>query len=238
LQAGDPTQFSYKIASLKGKVPDVTLSNSNPSMGDTQAITAQLWSDMEFTGIYESNMVGSATLKADNYEWTIPSGWKAVASGTKTGTFTLSAAASKNGISITPDNFTTGEVKVRAMNALGSAGSEYKTFPMDRGGFKFITYPPSIAYGDNTPRTFSVTAFAGVTYDWSIPPGWQISGQGSNSVTITPSICSFDTIKVRLKKDNDTSQWLNCPMQITSFPDISSSSSTANQYDLFTFTLS
>jgi len=240
---GTPISFTYKIATQKGQTPNIILSNSNQSMGDTQPITAQLWSDMTYPGIYVSNGLGGyKDLLVSYYEWTIPSGWKAVASGTKTGTFTLSAAASENGISITPDNFTAGEVKVRAMNALGSAGSEYKTFPIDRG-FSFTAYPASIAYGDNTPRTFSVSSFPGVTYEWSAPSDWQINGQGNtleglnlNSVSMTPSICSYDnTINVRLKKDNDISQWYGFLTQMTNLPDISSNPSTIYQYEPFTF---
>ncbi|MCL2652158.1 MAG: hypothetical protein FWD60_14190, partial [Candidatus Azobacteroides sp.] len=188
LQAGDTIQRSYAIASLKGKTPDITLSNSNPSMGSIQPITVISLNDMEFQGIYISNgFGGSTTLKVEDYEWILPSGWQ-TSKGNK-GTFTLNVSDSKN-ISIIPDLFTIGEFKVRGMNTLKSAGSDYKTFTMDRG-FRFTSYPTSITFGDNTTRTFSVAAFPGLAYEWSVPAGWQInSGQGTNTVSITPGFCS------------------------------------------------
>jgi len=221
LQAGSPTAFSYPIASLKGQIPNATISD-NPSMGNTQPITAQIGSDLVYPDFVVQNIIGLYTdLKVGDYEWTIPSGWKT--STGKTGTFVLDATASKN-VYITPDNFTSGEIKVRGMNSRGSAGSEYKTFPVDRG-LKFINYPASITFGDKTTQSFSVTAFPGVTYEWSAPAGWQVNGQGGASVSITPNFCSSSNatdnkVRVRLKKNNDVSDWLDCPTQIMS-PDIS-----------------
>jgi hypothetical protein len=244
INSGTPMSLSYQIASLKGQTPSILLQNTNPQMGDAQPFTAQLAEDMAYPGVYVSNGWGGTTeLKASYYEWTLPSGWSAT--GGRTGTFTLSASASKNGISITPNHFTPGELKVRAENDLGSAGSEYKTYTMDRG-FALTTYPQSISFGDNTTKTFAMTAYTGVTYEWSVPSGWQINGQGSaveavdlNSVSVTPNFCvAFNdpTIKVRLKKDNVVSQWFVFPTQIAS-ADIVMGASTTYQYEEVLFTL-
>ena len=76
LQTGSPTAFSYPIASLKGQIPDATISD-NPLMGNTQPITAQIWSDMVYPDFVVKNIIGLDTdLKVGGYEWTIPSGWK------------------------------------------------------------------------------------------------------------------------------------------------------------------
>ncbi|MDR0505752.1 MAG: hypothetical protein LBH32_02885 [Dysgonamonadaceae bacterium] len=212
-------------------------------MGNTQTITAKLWNDMVYPGVYVDNGFGGSTdLKVDDYEWTLPSGWRT--STGKTGKFLLGASESKDDISIIPDNFTTGELKVRAINPLRSAGSEYKTFAINRG-FSFTAFPATITYGDKTVRNFSVTYFPGITYEWNVPEGWQINGQGStlgglnmNSVSITPSFCyvSGGEVKVRLKKDNVVSSWFEFPTQIT-VPDISVNASVIYQYEevLFTF---
>lgn len=238
LKTGSVTGYSCPIASLKDQIPNLIVSDF-PPMGSKQVITAQV-DDVIYPGISVSNGLGGITnLKAENYQWTLPPNW--TASGHNGTTFYTGSNEKK--ITITPDNITGGDIKVQAFNYYLSAGSETKSCNMGRV-LSFITYPPSIAYGDNTPRTFSVTAFAGVTYEWSSPSGWQINGQGNtleglnlNSVNITPSICSFDTIKVRVKKDGDISQWYNFPTQITNTPSISCSSSTVTQFDPLTFTL-
>jgi hypothetical protein len=243
INSGTPMSFSYQIASLKGQTPTILLQNTNPQMGNAQPFTAQLAEDMVYSGVYVSNGWGGSTnLKADDYEWTLPPGWGA--SGGRSGTFTLSASESKNGITITPDHFSTGELKVRAVNLLGTAGSEYKTYSMDRGFTR--TYPQSISFGDNTTKTFAMTAYSGVIYEWSVPSGWQINGQGStveavnlNSVSVTPNFCvasNDPTIKVRLKKDNAVSQWFVFPTQIAS-ADIVMGASTIYQYEEALFTL-
>jgi len=232
---GTPISFTYKLATLKGQTPNIILSNSNPSMGNTQPVTVSAWNDMVFQNITMNSGYGTGVdLKVEKYEWTLPSGWTA---NGKTGKSVFTVPESKS-ISIIPDLFTIGEIKVRAMDKLDSAGSEYKTFTMDRG-FKFTSYPTSITFGDNTTRTFSVAAFPGLAYEWSVPAGWQInSGQGTNTVLITPGFCSVpnDKIKVRLKSGNAVSDWLNCPTQIAT-PYFSSSSSTVDQYGCLTLTL-
>jgi len=237
---GTPISFTYKLATLKGQTPNILLS-SNPPMGNTQPVKISAWTDMVFNNIIMNSGYGfGVDLKVeDYYEWTLPSEWTA---NGKKGTFILTVYDSKN-ISIIPDLFTTGEIKVRAMNKLQSAGSDYKTFPINRE-FKF-TSSPSITYGNKTAQTFSVTAVPGFIYNWSVPAGWQINGQGStleglnlNSVSITPNFCSpiTDVIKVRLKSGNSFSDWLNSPTQIAA-PNISPNIVQIYQYEETTLSL-
>ena len=59
----------------------------------------------------------------------------------------------------------------------------------------FISGPSKLC--PNQSATYSVSAISGVSdYQWEIPSGWTISGQGNRSVTITASSNSNGTIRV------------------------------------------
>lgn len=177
---------------------------------------------------------------ADNFEWTLPAGWKVIKNNDSILTGTFSLNLNDHPISIIPDYFTTGQIKVRALNELGSAGSEYKTFIIDRG-FAFTSFPTSITLGDTDAKTVGVTAFSGVTYEWNVPEGWKINGQGNtlegyqmNSVNITPSFCNTGgntKVRVRLKNSEETSaSWLDSSINI-SIPSVSLSPTTIYQFE-------
>jgi len=240
---GSPTQLSYQIASLKGQTPSMTVS-ANPIIGSKQTITAQIYGDVIYPGIYINNGSGGSTNKtAEYYEWTLPQNWSAV--GQIGSTFIL--GANQKSISITSDYVTSGEVKVRALNGTKTAGSETKTILLDRG-FTFTNNPTSIVFGDNAAKTFSTTLFNGITYEWSVPAGWQINGQGNsleavnlNSVSITPEFCnqSDNKVKVRLKKDGEVSNWYEpTTYQGVLQPIIANSTSTIYQYENAFFSIS
>ena len=128
--------MSPKIASLKGQTPGMSVS-SNPPMGSKQTITAQITLEATYPNIYEYNVINGNTLKkAEYYEWTLPANWTAVGqAGSK---FIL--GAQQKSITITPDNFTSGAVKVRALNSPQTAGSETRSYTLDRG-FAFTSFP-------------------------------------------------------------------------------------------------
>lgn len=242
LVAGTPTQISYFIASLKGQIPNMTVS-ANPNIGSKQTITAQINNDIIYPGIYVDNGWGGSTnLKAEYYEWTLPANWSAA--GQDGSTFILSS--NQKSITITPDYVTAGEVTVRAVNGLKSAGSETKSNKLDRG-FYFTNFPMSIMFGDNTAKTFTTTLFNGITYEWSSPSGWQVNGQGNtmealnmNSVNVTPSFCSQidDRVRVRLKKDGDVSPWYDCKSyQGVLKPNTIGGTSTIYQYEEVPFSI-
>ncbi len=212
LIAGSPIEFSYKIASLKGQTPNMTLgAESNPPMGTNPTLYSALFDPVIYPGIKIKNNLGfTYELTATSYEWTLPEGWRTTRG--ESGTFIV-CEDNKN-ITIITDYFSTGEVKVRAMNTFLTAGSEYKTYVIDRG-FNFLSYPQSITVGDASAKTFSVTSFSGVTYEWTAPDGWSINGGsntitdvGLNSVNITPNSCtpSDGKIQVKLKKGDQVSK--------------------------------
>jgi hypothetical protein len=242
LNPASPIRYSYRIASLKGQTPVIAISN-NPPIGDTQNITAQIITEATYPNLYlpYSISTGWKNIPAEYYEWTLPANWHAAGqSGT---TFVLSAA--QKSITITPDYVTAGEIKIRALNYLRTAGSETKSNALNRG-FSFTQYPTSITFGDNTAKTFSTTLFSGITYEWKVPSGWQINGQGStlqglnlNSVSITPSFCSLDgKVQVRLIKGDDVSTWYEFKnYQGISKPSITASNSTIYQLEDADFTI-
>jgi hypothetical protein len=243
LKAGTPIQMSHKIASLKGQTPEMSVS-SNPPMGSKQTITAQITTEATYPNIQESSVTeGTINKRAEYYEWTLPANW--TAAGQNGNTFII--GAQQKSITITPDNVTSGAVKIRALNSAKTAGSETRSNTLDRG-FAITAFPPSINIGDNSPKTFSTTLFNGITYEWSTPSEWKINGQGNileslnmNSVNITPAFCSFGDmmVRVRIKKDGDVSSWYDFPYyKGIAQPTISSNTQTVYQYEDVNFSLS
>lgn len=208
LQKGANQQFVRKIASLKGQIPSLE-AGPNRLINDNSQMLASV-TDMEYPGINEGN--GSKLVK--QFEWTLPAGWRTTSNDF--GTFITDLDIKQ--ITVIPDYVTAGSIKIRAVNGIGSAYSEYDSVYFDRG-FSFTNFPTSITLGDNTSKTFSTTLFNGITYEWSAPSGWQINGQGNtmealnlNTVNVTPSFCSQidDRVRVRLKKGGEVSSWYNC----------------------------
>lgn len=214
LSSKTPIRYSYRIASLKGQTPVIGIS-SNPPIGNNQNITAQIITETTYPNLYQYSLLnGWVNKPAEYYEWTLPANW--TAAGQTGSTFILSA--SQKTIIITPDYVNAGIIKIRALNALKIAGSETKLNTLDRG-FSFTAFPTNITFGDNSAKIFSSTLFDGITYEWSVPTGWQINGQGNslqglnlNSVSITPSFCTQTDgkVQVRLIKGTDISDWYNC----------------------------
>lgn len=234
------TVITKLIASLKGQTPTLTI-GTVPTIGSATQFTAQV-NDMVYPGIYIKNIYGIYVNKTVNkFEWTLPNNWKTI--DNKTGTFITDVDVKQ--ITVIPDYVTVGTIKVRGINDVGSAYSETASQYFDRG-FSYINYPTSITFGDNSTKTFSTALFNGITYEWSVPAGWKINGQGNvlqglnlNSVSITPSFCSFTDgkVQVRLKKDANVSDWYICPYQGVSQPVIIKQPS-IYQYEDANFTIS
>ncbi len=229
LQKGSVQQFIRKIASLKGQIPSLG-AGPNRLINDNSQMLA-IVTDMEYPGINEGT--GSKLVK--QFEWTLPAGWRTTSN--QYGTFITNPDVKL--ITIIPDKVNVGSIKVRAVNDIASAYSEYDSIYFDRG-FSLTNYPTSITFADNSPKTFSTTLFNGITYEWSAPVGSQINGQGNNyealnqsTVLITPKLYSLtDTlIKVRLKKDNEISSWHIFPTKITEFPKVTINSTGVYQYE-------
>lgn len=236
LQKGTNQQFVRKIASLKGQIPSLG-AGPNRLINDNSQMQASV-TDMEYSGINEG--IGSKLVK--QFEWTLPTGWRTTSD--QYGTFITNPDVKQ--ITIIPDKVNVGSIKVRAVNGIGSAYSEYDSIYFDRG-FSFTNYPTSITFGDNTAKTFSTTLFNGITYEWSAPSGWQINGQGNtlealnlNSVNVTPTFCSQTDgrVRVRLKKDGDISLWYDFKnYQGVPQPSITTNSSTIYQLEETTFSI-
>ena len=235
------TPLQYPIASLAWETTAVSLSpNIVPQICNKQSFTAQITKLVQYENIYD--YLDGPRTKAEYYEWTLPPNWT---SNKGSGTFVVATGTDNNQITITSDMFTSGEIKVRAMNGIKSAGSQYAIIQMNRGNIELTSYPSSIIYGDKTPKNFAVTAYPDCIYEWSAPIDWQINGQGNslsgtnmNSVDITPNFDNFsnnndNTIKVRLKKEEETSDWYIFPTTVI-FLSISGSNSVCYLSSQFT----
>lgn len=211
LVAGVKQIMFSKIASLKGQTP-ILYFNGNPNqpIGNKQQFTA-IVNDMIYPGIKDTTFYIITERKVKYFEWTLPNGWKTTQN--QTGTFITGNWVKQ--INVIPDYVTKGTIKVRGVNDYLAGFSEYTLYDADRG-LNHTQYPTTITFGDTTPKTFSVTLFSGINYEWLVPPGWDINGHGNsyealnlNSVTITPNFCNLETdsVKFRLKKGNDVSPW-------------------------------
>ncbi|TXK51987.1 T9SS type B sorting domain-containing protein [Pontibacter qinzhouensis] len=138
---------------------------------------------------------------AASYAWTLPTGWTAVAGSTSTS------------ITVTvPNNTTARVISVRAVGAGGclSTASTLNVVPTSLPG-----QPESIAILQNAllcignKVTFSVTAVAGMTYNWQLPEGWEGSSttntiiatvgttEGTVSVTATNATGCTSNVRTR-----------------------------------------
>ena len=238
LEKGSIQKIVRKIASLKGQVPTL-IASPNRSINDNSQIIASVF-DMVYPDIYEG--VIQTNKKVRQFEWTLPTNW--VTTTGSSGTFITDLDVKQ--ITVIPDYVTVGSIKVRGVNDITSAYSEYATQNFDRG-FSFITYPQSITFGDFTSRQFSVTSEPGITFEWSAPSGWKINGQGNsligvnlNSVSIIPAFCSFSdwSVKVRLIKGTDVSDWNVFPHQAMVQPTIITTTSLIHQFENADFSIS
>jgi hypothetical protein len=238
-------QIAKLIASLKGQTPNLVVTGGNPPMATKPQLNAQVLEDVIYPGIYEKNILGVMTNKtARKFEWTLPKGWT-TADGQHSGTFITNPDVKQ--IAVIPNYFTPGAIQVRAVNDIGSAFSDVGTQNFDRG-FSFTNYPTSaIPFGQVSTYTFAVTPIAGVSFEWNVPAGWQINGQGnvlegvglnSISVTTTGFCANSSVVQVRLKKDAEVSDWFTCPYPGVSQPTITNGTSTIYQYEDANFSLS
>jgi hypothetical protein len=143
----------------------------------------------------------SSSIYADSYQWVIPPGWQL---GGVTSDGTTPITNQSHSVSVTPDAFSQGDIKVRAFSECGSGFTSNwsQVKPITRtvaapaaitgnGGKTFVVC------SDITPITFEATAVAGATsYTWTKPAGWSGTST-SNSITLTPSGISGGDITVK-----------------------------------------
>ncbi len=109
------------------------------------------------------------------YNWTVPSGWS-ITDGQGTNYVTVTAGTAGGNMTVTPSN-SCGNGTARSL-AVG-----INAYPGQPAAISGNTSPcPGVS-----SLTYSVTNVTGVTYNWTVPSGWSVtSGQGTNSVTVTP----------------------------------------------------
>jgi uncharacterized protein YbdZ (MbtH family) len=115
------------------------------------------------------------------YTWTVPNGWS-ITGGQNTNTITVTAGSTNGDITVTPSNSCgNGTARTLAVTTLGTIAQ------------------PSIISGNVQPcqgtagLTYSVTNVSGVTYTWTVPTGWSITGgQNSNTITVTAGTSNGD----------------------------------------------
>lgn len=207
--------------SVKGEKEVKIKSVNNMSLGVLKANTPRI--SMGRDTIYvslpseEINYYGT-TEKIKNFEWTLPEGWE-ISTGS-TGVF-ISGSTRFN---IITDEFSNGEIKVRALNNCNGDNLEkslYSTVEITRE-YKPTAFPLTVPFGQNYSATYTVPLVLGSTYEWQAPVGWEIEGGSNvftgvnrNSVQIISSFCpSSEKIKVQLTKGSEISSWIEFPTTV------------------------
>ncbi|MBK9356600.1 MAG: hypothetical protein IPN08_04275 [Bacteroidales bacterium] len=107
------------------------------------------------------------------YTWSFPAGWT-ITAGQGTNSVTVTAGATAGNVSVTPSN------------ACGNGTAQTLAVTPNS-----VPAQPDAISGNSTPcqgstQIYSVTLVAGVTYTWTVPADWAITGgQGTNSLTAT-----------------------------------------------------
>ncbi|MCX6237610.1 MAG: hypothetical protein NTY07_08655 [Bacteroidia bacterium] len=118
--------------------------------------------------IYSVTLVSGVT-----YNWTFPTGWTQTAGGT-TNSVTVTVGAGTGDVQVAPSN--------------GGCYGPARTLAVTP---TTVPAQPSTITGNATPctgssQTYSVTNVSGVTYTWTFPSGWTITGgQTTSTVTVT-----------------------------------------------------
>lgn len=121
-------------------------------------------------------------VSGSSYTWTLPTGW----SGTST----------TNAITVTP-SLSSGTISVKATNSCGTSIAQTKAIILGSAPAVPGTITGNTYVCNASTQTYSVVPVTGaVSYTWTVPTGWSISGSavGSSISTITSS--SSGTISV------------------------------------------
>ncbi len=124
-----------------------------------------------------SQVYSVTNVTGTSYSWTFPTGWTQTAGGT-TNSVTVTVGSGTGNISVTP-SISCGNGTARTLAVTVS------TIPVQ----PVITGAANPCTGVAT--SYTVTAVAGVTFNWTVPSGWTInSGAGTNSINVTPTATS------------------------------------------------
>ena len=134
------------------------------------------------TGTYSCPLVTGAT----SYVWTVPAGW------------TINSGQGTNSISLTaPASYVSASLSVAAASACGTSTNRTITVRSVPAVPGTITGPATTVCSGGS-YTYTFASITGATsYTWTVPAGWIInSGQGTNTVNITPSAYTTANISV------------------------------------------
>lgn len=232
--AKEGSRKDFWIVSLKGKIPGL-IANNIP-FGDKSSNRFEVSPEMEYKHIRDDeNPSQVSDKKVNEYEWTLPNGWKTNLN--RTGTFIVKGGDAY--IDVIPSTFSGGTVRVRALNMCGTSHSEYAEKNYQRK-LSFVKYPSKIPFGDASPHTFEAQSVSGAEYEWSAPSGWSINGGGatlrtnSSSVQVKALSLVDETVKVRLRKDGEVSDWFTFPGGRIELPQIVCNATDIYQYEPLT----
>ena len=149
----------------------------------------------------DASGVDFGTLPMNFYEWVIPKGWKVFSNVSDGVTPIITGGPFAD---ITPDQFTTGEFKIRAendCNPFDLLPSTWFKVALDRPAIKLVNDKSSIICGDQGSINFSLQNASFITcvnsYTWNIGLGWLLANGNpapstystgtTSSLTLTPS---------------------------------------------------
>jgi|GEM_PF-4000985 len=119
--------------------------------------------------------------QVSGYEWEIPTGWTVVTGG------------NTKSITLTPDNCSGGNIRVRGKNSNCTSGTFYTSWSTVKAVTRTLSNPTTISgpanvvCSDVSLKTYSIASVTGATsYTWTLPLGW--SGSSStNLINVTPN---------------------------------------------------
>jgi hypothetical protein len=174
-----PYYIGIKLNSIAGgslKLDNIILEVVPCFPADTPVISGPSSPCPSITATYTATPTPSAVSSTPtSYTWTVPTGWVITAGQ---GTSSIQVTTSVMTGNITAMSNLTGCDSSVAVNYAVSAAA----IP---GQPSTITGSTAICNVSGS-YTYSVTAVAGVTYNWSFPASWGVSPGTGNSVTVTP----------------------------------------------------
>lgn len=196
------------IKSLTNVAPKLTASKTTIDAGKSEvvSITASNY-----------NYLGNIKDKSDpvGLIWNVPNGWTVISGRTKKIDNTTFWGDSI--IQVQSDKTTNGKITCY------SSSTKYEKYKSKvssieiKRNVSFTSYPQFIPFGSSLKYNFSVTPLSGASYEWSAPAGWKFDNGSntytttSNTVGVIPKLYTTEsTIKVRVKINNDYSDWYTC----------------------------
>jgi hypothetical protein len=169
--------WTIPILSINGVNPGAITGDANVTVNVTANKVYSI-SQINFPNIGSGD---SNPFQVSSYEWEIPSGW------------TVQSGGTTKSITVTPDNCSGGNIRVRGKNTQCTSGPYYTNWSTVKTVTRTIATPSTISGPDfvvcsnTTPIQFTVPAVTGATsYVWTKPSNWGGTST-TNSITLTPS---------------------------------------------------